>query len=431
MKLSQYLLPTIKETPSDAHVISHQLMLRAGMVRQLASGLYEWLPLGLKVLNKVEKIVREEMDAIGAQEIKIPCMQPASLWKESGRFADGSEIKDQMLIAKDKTDNELIFSPSAEEAIADLVRNNMRSHKEFPIILYQIQWKFRDEIRPRFGLMRSRELLMKDAYTLDMNQESSLKSYEKIGEAYLNIFSRMGLNPMPVKADSGDMGGDHSHEFHVVANSGESVIFFEKSIKEKIAQRKLSFRDLDKYYVAAEEKHNPDDCPVDEKNLESSKAIEVGHIFYQGQKYTKALNVQIQDENGKMIHPHMGAYGVGVSRLVAACIEASHDDKGIIWNRSIAPFDVILINLHPKDTECAKKADQLYNKMKSDGIDVLYDDTNHGVGYKMSNADLIGIPLQIVIGKNSLESGLMTVKDRATGEKKDLPLESDVKLDLF
>ena len=413
MKLSQYFLPTLKESPISATAMSHQLMLRAGMIRQVAAGLYQWLPLGIKVLNKVEEIVREQLDAMGCQEIRIPTMQPIDLWVKSGRYQDGIEIKAQMLVARNKKGNDLIFSPSAEEAVTEMVKNDIQSYKALPLKLYQIENKFRDELRPRFGAMRLCEFLMKDAYSFDLTEEEAIKSYKAFGEVYLKILNTMGLHAIAVKADSGDMGGEFSHEFHIISQIGESTIFFDKNILQRIEGGNFTFDDIEKYYVAAEEKH---DITMKSNDIVSSKAIEVGHIFIQGQKYTKALDFVIQDPNGKKVYPYAGAYGIGISRLVAAAIEANHDDKGIIWHKSISPFSIMIINLFPNNKESKQMADYTYKMLQDQGYDTLYDDTKNAVGYKLSNADLIGIPIQIIIGKTAS----IQIKNRATGEIKEV-----------
>lgn len=423
MKLSRYLLPILKEDPREAQIVSHKLMLRAGMIRQLASGIYNWLPLGLRVLNKIENIVREEMDRAGANEVLMPTMQPAELWAESGRGDYGKET----LIAIDRHEKKLIYGPTNEEVITDLFRNNVKSYKNLPQNLYHIQWKFRDEIRPRFGVMRGREFLMKDAYSFDIDEASALASYENMFKTYIRIFKRMGLKAIPFKADTGQIGGDMSHEFQIIAETGESQIFYDADYEKVFDEENVDINRIKNLYAQTEELHKPDDCPIPLERVKSARGIEVGHIFYLGDKYSAALGAKVQNKEGQNTIVKMGCYGIGVSRLVGAIIEASHDEKGIIWPEAVAPFKVVIINLKSGDAECDAACEKLYNEFSNAKIDVLLDDTNDGAGAKFANTELVGIPYQIVIGPRGLKEGKAEFKIRKTGEKKDIALEDCIK----
>ncbi len=416
MRLSHYLLPVLKETPSEATIISHQLMLRAGMIRQLSSGIYNWLPLGLNVLKKVENIVREEMNKAGAVELLMPTMQPASLWAESGRGDYGKET----LIVTDRHNNQLIYGPTNEEVITDIFRNNVRSYKELPLNLYHIQWKFRDEIRPRFGVMRGREFLMKDAYSFDIDEKSAKESYDTMYRAYFKIFKRLGLKAIPFKADTGAIGGDMSHEFQVIANTGESEIFYDPKFEELVDTDELDIPTLRSLYSAADEMHDPAQAPSDVK---SARGIEVGHIFYLGDKYSAAMKAEVMGADGKSTTVKMGCYGIGVSRLVGAIIEASHDENGIIWPESVAPFQAAIINVKSGHEACDKACEALYAHLCEAGIETLYDDRKESAGSKFATQDLIGTPWQIAVGPRSLEQGNVELKNRKTGEKQDVPLD--------
>ncbi|MDX1916793.1 MAG: proline--tRNA ligase [Rickettsiaceae bacterium] len=419
MYLSKFFLPTLKENPSEAQVISHKLMLKAGMIKQAAAGIYSWLPLGLKVLNNIQKIIRKNMDKVGCIEMLMPCIQPSGVWKESGRYdAYGPE----MLRIKDRHEAELLFSPTNEELITEIFRSHFKSYKDLPINLYHIQWKFRDEIRPRFGVMRGREFLMKDGYSFDISKEEALKSYDLIFAAYCQTFKDLGLKVIPVKADSGPIGGDLNHEFHILAENGESTIYCDKRFMD-IMNEDINIEKIKNLYAAADEMHNPSspDC----KNIEiiEKRGIEVGHIFYFGTKYSASMNAKINDHEGKLIHPHMGSYGIGVSRLVAAIIEHSHDEQGIIWPLSIAPFKVIIINLARSDIESTRISEKLYNELNHNNIEVLLDDLDVRAGSKFATADLIGIPIHIIVGMKKIQDGLVEIKTRKTGAVKDIAIE--------
>lgn len=413
MKLSQYFLPTLKENPIDATIVSHQLMVRAGMIRQTASGIYSWLPLGLKVLRNVERIIKEEMDKSGALEILMPTIQPAELWQESGRYdAYGKE----MLRIKDRHDRDILYGPTHEEVVTDIFRKNVSSYKDLPKNLYQIHWKFRDEIRPRFGLMRGREFLMKDSYSFDIDENSAKKTYNLMYETYFKIFRRMGLKPMAVRADTGAIGGDLSHEFHILADTGESAIYYDKKFEEG----NLSVSEMQNLYAMADEMHVAEKCPIPKEQLSSRRGIEVGHIFNFGLKYSKAMEAGVMGATGEKIYPNMGSYGIGVSRVVAAAIEANHDTSGIIWPKEIAPFQIALINVRQGDELCDKVCEEIYAKFP----DVIYDDTKASLGQKFSIADLIGIPTQIVVGPKSAAAGKVELKDRKTGEKREVEISA-------
>ena len=419
MRLSKYFLPTLKENPIDATVVSHQLMVRAGMIRQTASGIYSWLPLGLKVLRKVEKIIKEEMDKSGALEVLMPTIQPAELWIESGRYeAYGKE----MLRIKDRHDRDILYGPTHEEVVTDLFRKNVTSYKDLPKNLYQIHWKFRDEIRPRFGLMRGREFLMKDSYSFDLTEEDARKTYDLMYETYFKIFRKMGLKPIALRADTGAIGGDLSHEFHILADVGESAIFYDKKFDELSAKEEIDIAQTQKIYAMADDLHVPEKCPIPADHLVSRRGIEVGQVFNFGLKYSKAMEASVMGAGGEKIYPNMGSYGIGVSRVVAAAIEANHDENGIIWPAQISPFDVILINIRVGDEACDKACEELYSRLQNKGIEVLYDDTKNSLGQKFSVADLIGVPTQIIVGPKSLALGKVEIKNRKTGEKSDVEL---------
>jgi prolyl-tRNA synthetase len=414
MRLSRYFLPILKENPTEATITSHRLMLRAGMVRQLNSGLYNWLPLGLKVLRNIEQVVRREMDQAGALELLMPCIQPAELWQESGRYDDYGK---EMLRITDRHDRSLLFGPTNEEVVTDIFRQNIKSYNH-------IQWKFRDEIRPRFGVMRGREFLMKDAYSFDSDFESAKVSYNRMYETYLRIFKALGLSAIPVNANSGAIGGSLSHEFHIVADTGESEIFYDAAFDELAKSPTVDIAAMQGLYAAADEKHVPAECPIPVERLRSRRGIEVGHIFYFGTKYSAAMNAKITNNQGEQVLAEMGSYGIGVSRLVGAIIEASHDERGIIWPEEVAPFKVGIINLKIESDECTKIADAMYEALTARGISVLYDDTKDSAGSKFATQDLIGTPWQISIGPRGVAAGTVELKERRTGEKEELSVEA-------
>ncbi len=426
MRLSNYFLPVLKETPAEATIASHQLMLRAGMIKQNSAGIYSWLPLGLKVLRKIEQIVREEQNKAGANEMLMPTIQSADLWKETGRYeAYGPE----MLRITDRHDREMLYGPTNEDMITDIFRTYVRSYKDLPQLLYHIQWKFRDERRPRFGVMRGREFLMKDTYSFDIDEEAARRSYYKMFVAYLNTFARLGIKAIPVKADSGPIGGDLTHEFVILAETGESEVFCHKDLLDMAAPGDVDFdSDLSGYvdkrralYAATDETHDAEEfAAIPEDKQMTARGIEVGHIFYFGDKYTAPMGAKVMGPDGKEHIAQGGSYGIGVSRLVGAIIEASHDENGCIWPKSVAPFGVGIINLKSGDAEADAACDDLYAKLSDMGCDPLYDDTNERGGVKFGRMDLIGLPYQVTIGPRGLKNGVVEVKRRANGEKVEL-----------
>jgi prolyl-tRNA synthetase len=427
MRLSSYFLPVMKETPSDAQIVSHQLMLRAGLVRQTAAGIYAWLPLGLKVLRRIERIVREEQDKAGAVELLMPTLQSADLWRQSGRYdAYGPE----MLRIRDRHDRDMLYGPTNEEMITSIFRDGARSYRDLPRILYHIQWKFRDEVRPRFGVMRGREFLMKDAYSFDLDEAGLRASYEAMFVAYLRTFARLGLTAVPVKAPTGPIGGDLSHEFHILADTGESALFYDAAIEdisrdELLAADSSTIARVTGLYAMEEEEHaKVADCPVPADRLRTRRGIEVGHIFAFGTKYSASMGLSVQTKDGGQVHPQMGSYGIGVSRLMGAIIEASHDDKGIVWPESVAPFQVGLINMRVDDSAVTAAADGIYGRLREAGVETLYDDRDERGGAKFATMDLIGLPWQLIVGPKGLERGVVELKRRSGGEREELSIES-------
>ena len=416
MKTSNLLLATQRENPSDAETISHKLMLKAGLIRQVASGIYNWLPLGVKVLRKVENIVRREMENSGAQEILMPMVQPGELWKESGRW---QQYGKELLIFEDRHDREFCLGPTHEEVITDLCRNEIRSHKQLPVIFYQIQTKFRDEIRPRFGVMRSREFIMKDAYSFDLSEQQMDHSYQSMRDAYVRIFNSLGLDYRIVKADSGAIGGADSEEFHVLADSGEDLLAFSDKSDYAINAELLIESKSDQDPGSLEGQDSPDG----KGKLKLKRGIEVGHIFKLGRKYSESMKLTVQSENGN-IHPEMGCYGIGISRIVAAAIEQSHDDKGIIWSKEISPYTTALVEINPKGEKNLKNlCNQIYTALKEGGHEVLWDDRDQSAGVKFSDMELIGIPQMIIIGEKSFRENKVEFKMR--GEDKIVSLIPD------
>ncbi len=430
MRLSQYFLPVIRENPSEAQIVSHRLMLRAGMIRQSSAGIYSWLPLGLRVLKRVEQIVREEQDRAGAQEILMPTIQPADLWRESGRYDDYGE---EMLRIRDRHDREMLYGPTNEEMITAIVRDAIKSYRDLPKNLYHIQWKFRDEVRPRFGVMRGREFLMKDAYSFDLDEAGAKRSYNKMFVAYLRTFARMGLKAIPMRADTGPIGGELSHEFQILADTGESAVYCDKAwldtdiLGEEVdydGDLEPMFQQWTARYAATDEMHDPTKCPVPVGELVTARGIEVGHVFNFGAKYSAPMGAVVSLADGSSVPLEMGSYGIGVSRLVGALIEANHDDGGIIWPESVAPFRLGLINLRAGDPKCAAAADALYAKLNAAGVAVLYDDRDESPGAKFATMDLIGLPWQLIVGPRGVAAGTLEVKNRRSGERRDLPAEA-------
>lgn len=423
MRLSNYFLPTLKETPAEAQIASHRLMLRAGMINQTAAGIYTWLPLGLRVMEKIEKIICEEQERIGCHKVLMPTLQPADLWRKSGRYEDYGK---EMLRFKDRHEREMLYGPTNEEVITDIVQQYVKSYRQVPQVLYQIQWKFRDEVRPRFGVMRGREFLMKDGYSFDIDFESAKKTYERIFESYLRTFARMDLTAIPVRADSGAIGGDMSHEFQIVAPTGESLIYYDAAF-ESLTLDQMTLETVGKLYAAAEEKHTPENCPIPGNQVKSARGIEIGHIFYFGTKYSDPLGAKVVGAEGQMIPLEMGSYGIGVSRLVAAIIEANHDEQGIKWPESVAPFKVGLLNLKAGDKRAEVIAESIYHTLCQQSIEVLYDDRDERAGTKFADMDLIGLPWQLIIGAKTLDNQMVEVKCRRTGQREELSLEAALK----
>jgi len=435
MRLSQYFLPVLRDDPKEAEIVSHRLMLRAGMIRQSSAGIYSWLPLGFRVLKKIEQIVREEQDRAGAIEMLMPTIQPADIWQESGRYGDyGAE----MLRIKDRHERDMLYGPTNEEQITQIFRDAVKSYRDVPRNLYHIQWKFRDEVRPRFGVMRGREFLMKDAYSFDLDVEGARQSYYRMFAAYLRTFARMGLKPVPMKADTGPIGGDLSHEFIILADTGESEVFCDRDLIEMpVPDEGIDYgQDLEPLvkrwtdkYAATSEMHDPPrfESEVPAERRLSARGIEVGHIFFFGTKYSAKMKCQVQGPDGQLITLQGGSYGVGVSRLVAAIIEASHDSAGIIWPEPVAPFRIGLINLKPGDAACGEACARLYSALGGSRSDVLYDDTGESAGAKFKTMDLIGLPWQVIVGPKGLSLGQVEVKHRASGERVTLALDAAIK----
>ncbi len=422
MRLSRSLIPTLKETPAEAQIASHRLMLRAGMIRQMASGIYAWLPTGYRVLSKIAQIVREEQDAAGAQEVLMPTIQSADLWRESGRYdAYGKE----MLRITDRHDRELLYGPTNEEMITAIVRDSIKSYRDLPQMPYHIQWKFRDEVRPRFGVLRGREFLMKDAYSFDLDYEGAVHAYRTMMLAYMRTFQRIGITAIPMRADTGQIGGDLSHEFHVLAPTGESGVFYDAAFEAGDALGATDvnafYEQMTTIYAATDEKHDVtawDKIPQERRR--EGRGIEVGQIFYFGTKYSEAMNFAVTGPDGQKFFPEMGSYGIGVSRLVGAIIEARHDEAGIIWPDAIAPFKAAILNLRQGDAGTDALCEKLYAVL---GADALYDDREERAGAKFAEADLMGHPWQMIVGPRGAAAGMVELKRRATGERFELPAE--------
>ena len=434
MLWSNYFIPTQKENPSDAKIPSHQLMIRSGMIKQESAGIYSWLPLGIKVLKNIEKIIREEQVRAGAIEILMPTLQSSDLWNESGRY-DG--YGEEMLRVIDRHDRTLIYGPTNEEQVTEIFRKYIRSYKNLPLNLFHIQWKFRDEIRPRFGVMRGREFLMKDSYSFDLDEDSAKKSYYKMFVAYLKTFQRMSLKVIPVSADSGPIGGSLSHEFSVIAPTGESEIFCDKNLLDLDINKKSysnddeitqTVEDYLSFYSATDEKYNESDFNknVEKNNQISGRGIEVGHIFSFGDKYSKPMKASVVNIDGKNSNVYMGSYGIGVSRLVATIIECFNDDNGIIWPISVAPFKVNIINLKNNDEECLKKCIEIHDLLENQGIETIFDNRDESAGRKFSDADLIGVPFQLIVGPRELKNGNVELKNRKTDAKEILSFDSAI-----
>jgi prolyl-tRNA synthetase len=428
MRLSRYFLPILREAPREAEIVSHRLMLRAGMIRQEAAGIYAFLPLGHRVVTKVCEIIREEQNRSGAIELLMPTIQSAELWRESGRYDDYGK---EMLRIEDRHEREMLYGPTNEEMITEIFRASVKSYKQLPLNLYHIQWKFRDELRPRFGVYRAREFLMKDAYSFDLDADGARHSYNKMFIAYLRTFARLGLKAIPMVADTGPIGGNLSHEFIILASTGESEVFCQSDFLDfEVPGMDVDFDDkaglqkiVDRWtslYAATSEKHDTAAFErIPEGRRLSARGIEVGHIFYFGTKYSEPMKATVSAPDGSQVPVHMGSYGIGPTRLVAAIIEASHDEKGIVWPDAVAPFRVVLLNLKQGDAGTDAACEKLYSSLTAKGIDVLYDDTDERAGAKFATADLIGVPWQVTVGPKGLAEGKVEIKRRG-GEEREL-----------
>ena len=432
MRLSRYFLPVLKENPAEAQIVSHRLMLRSGMIKQSAAGIYSWLPLGLKVLEKIEDIVHEEQKKAGHLAIVMPTIQSADLWRDSGRYDDYGE---EMLRFKDRHDRDMLFTPTAEELVTDIFRGHVTSYKDLPLTMYQIQWKFRDERRPRFGVMRGREFYMKDGYNFDLTKEDALHAYNRHLVSYLRTYERMGLQAIPMRADSGPIGGDDTHEFLVLAETGESEVFYDSAVTDlTFGDREIDFDDvvqcqsiMEEFttkYARTDETHDAAlFADVPEERRKVARGIEVGQIFYFGTKYSEALGASVQDAEGKKVPVHMGSHGIGVSRLVGAIIEASHDDKGIIWPEGVTPFHCGIVNLKQGDDTADAACENLYKYLTKAGLEPLYDDRNERAGRKFATMDLIGLPWRITVGPRGLKNGVVELTSRKTGVSEEMSPE--------
>ncbi|MEO1745323.1 MAG: proline--tRNA ligase [Pseudomonadota bacterium] len=435
MRLSKYFLPILKENPKEAEIASHRLMLRAGMIRQQAAGIYSWLPLGKKVLEKINTIIREEQNRAGANEILMPTIQPADLWRESGRYDDYGK---EMLRIVDRHERDLLYGPTNEEMVTEIFRSYVRSYKDLPLNLYHIQWKFRDEVRPRFGVMRGREFLMKDAYSFDLDYEGAKAAYNRMFVAYLRTFERLGLKAIPMRADTGPIGGELSHEFIILADTGESEVFCNKVYLDMAvppadidfdddAAMASAVTDWTTPYAATDEMHDVAEwANVPEGAQLSARGIEVGHIFHFGTKYSDAMNAKVMGPDGKEVAVSMGSYGIGPSRLVGGIIEAFHDDDGILWPQSVAPFDAVVINMKTGDSDCDAWSNRIYDALVAAGCDPLIDDTDQRAGAKFATADLIGVPWQMTVGPRGVKSGVVEIKERRGGEKTEMPIDAAI-----
>ena len=435
MRLTRYFLPVLKENPSEAQIVSHRLMLRAGMIKQAAAGIYSWLPLGFKVLRKIEDIVHEEQARAGHLAMQMPTIQSADLWRESGRYDAYGE---EMLRIKDRGGRDILFTPTAEELVTDIFRAHVSSYKDLPLTLYQIQWKFRDEIRPRFGVMRGREFYMKDGYNFDLTKEDALHAYNRHLVSYLRTYERMGLQAIPMRADSGPIGGDDTHEFLVLAETGESEVFYDSAVTDlTFGDRDIDYNDkaqcadimeeFTRLYARTDETH--DDAAfaeIPEDRRRTARGIEVGQIFYFGTKYSDAMGATVQGPDGKNVPVHMGSHGIGVSRLLGAIIEASHDDKGIIWPEGVTPFHAGIVNLKQGDADADAACEALYANLVKAGLEPLYDDRDERAGGKFATMDLIGLPWRLTVGPRGLKNGVVELTSRRTGESEELTPEAAV-----
>ncbi|MEM9147897.1 MAG: proline--tRNA ligase [Pseudomonadota bacterium] len=442
MHLTRYFLPVLKETPSEAQIVSHRLMLRAGMIRQASSGIYAWLPLGFRVLQNIERIVHQEQQRAGHHPILMPTIQSADLWRESGRYdAYGPE----MLRIRDRHERDMLFSPTAEELVTDIFRSHISSYRDLPQTLYQIQWKFRDEIRPRFGVMRGREFLMKDGYNFDLDRAAALHAYNRHLVTYLRTYERMGLQAIPMRADSGPIGGDYTHEFLVLAETGESEVFYDREITDlRFGDREIDYTSVEQChgvleeftsrYARTDETHDESVFnAIPEERRRSARGIEVGQIFYFGTIYSEKLGATVAGPDGEQVPVHMGSHGIGVSRLAGALIEANHDDKGIIWPEAVAPFQVGLVNLRQGDAAADAACEDLYAKLTAAGLEVLYDDRDERAGAKFATMELIGLPWRITVGPRGLKAGVVEVTNRRSGQSDDMAPDAAIArlIDIF
>ncbi len=436
MRLSRYFLPVLKETPAEAQIVSHRLMLRAGMVKQASAGIYSWLPLGYKVLRRVEQIVHEEQQRAGHIPVLMPTLQSADLWRESGRYDDYGE---EMLRIRDRHDRDMLYGPTNEELITDIFRSYVSSYRDLPLTLYHIQWKFRDERRPRFGVMRGREFYMKDGYNFDLTKDAALHAYNRHLVTYLRTYERLGLQAIPMRADAGAIGGDYTHEFLVLAETGESEVFYDSAVTDlTFGDRAIDYDDvgqcqsiLEEFttrYARTDETHDEEvfnrDVPADRQR--SARGIEVGQIFYFGTKYSDAMNATVQGPDGKQVSVHMGSHGIGVSRLVGALIEANHDDKGIVWPEGVTPFHAGIVNLRQGDGATDAACEALYAGLSARGLDPLYDDRDERAGGKFATMDLIGLPWRVTVGPRGLDKGVVEVTSRRTGDSEEMSVEAAI-----
>ena len=430
MRLSSFFLPTSRDDPAEAQIVSHRLMLRAGMIRQASAGIYSWLPLGYRALRNVERIVREEQDRAGCQEMLMPTIQSADLWRESGRYEGYGK---EMLRIEDRHGRDMLYGPTNEEQITEIFRHYIKSYRELPKLLYHIQWKFRDEVRPRFGVMRGREFLMKDSYSFDLDYEGARRSYNKMFVAYLRTFARLGLRAIPMQAETGPIGGDLSHEFIILAGTGESEVYCHRTLVEQDVLGEDVDYDADlapevarwtEHYAATDEKFDETEAAALGDDLVRARGIEVGHIFYFGTKYSKAMDAAVRGPDDEEIFLEMGSYGIGVSRLVGAIIEASHDEDGIVWPETVAPFRVGLVNLKAGDAECDAACEKIYRVLEGNGCESLMDDRSLRAGAKFADMDLIGLPWQVIVGPRGVAAGSVELKRRDTGAREELSIES-------
>ena len=429
MRLSRYFLPVLKEDPKEAQIVSHRLMLRAGMIKQQTAGIYSWLPLGFKVLRRIEQIVHEEQARAGHIPMLMPTLQPADLWRESGRYDDYGE---EMLRIKDRNKRDLLYGPTNEEMITDIFRSHIGSYKDLPLTLYHIQWKFRDEIRPRFGVMRGREFLMKDGYNFDLTKEDALHAYNRHLVSYLRSYERMGLQAIPMRADGGPIGGDYTHEFLVLAETGESEVFYDSQITDlTFGDRQIDYDSVEECqavleeftsrYARTDETHDEAVyAQVPEERRRTARGIEVGQIFYFGTKYSEPMGAMVRNSDGAQVPVHMGSHGIGVSRLLGAIIEANHDDKGIIWPEGVTPFHVGIVNLKQGDNSTDAACDAIYAELQARGLDPLYDDRDERAGAKFASMDLIGLPWRITVGPRGLTSNKVELTSRRTGQTEEV-----------